>query len=182
MCLGGMCLDGREAYRQSWPTELSSQTPIPWHEMDAVSSLVAFVKADLPKLLRFAAVSVVTVPLGMFLFWLFRKTMHPVAANLLSVIVATIPNYILNRYWVWNRRGSNSVSREIAPFWLMALLGAFVSTTAIWIANFFTDEDLVFLALIFCSFGVVWVLKFFVLEKYLFGSADASRDHVEARA
>ena len=123
-------------------------------------------RADLPKLLRFAAVSIFTVPLGIFLLWLFLKSMHPVVANIIAVTLSTIPNYLLNRYWVWNKRGANSLSREIAPFWALALLGAFTSTFFIWIANFFTDADVVFLALNFSAFGLVWLLKFFVLEKY----------------
>ena len=86
---------------------------------------------------RFAAVSVVTVPLGLFLLWLFLDVnkMHPVVANLLAVTLATIPNYLLNRYWVWGKRSAHSLRREIAPFWIMAVLGALLSSALIWIAR-----------------------------------------------
>lgn len=139
--------------------------------VSALEPLIDFVKKDLAKLFRFAAVSVVTVPLGMLLFWLFLEVadMQPVVANVVAVSLATIPNYVLNRYWVWNKRGKNSVAREIAPFWIMALLGAVLSSVAIWVVSKYTDRSVVFLAVNFCAFGFVWVLKFFVLEKYLFG-------------
>jgi len=146
--------------------------------------MMTFIRADLPKLLRFAAVSVFTVPLGLFLTWLFLDVLEwqPVVANIVAVGLATIPNYVLNRYWVWNKRSKNSVAREIAPFWLLALLGAFVSTVLVWIATFFTDATFAFLALQFCAFGAVWVLKFFVLEKYLFGADASNETPVEAAA
>lgn len=132
---------------------------------------MAFVKNDLGKLLRYAAVSVITVPLGLMLLWLFLEVAEwqPLVANITAVVIATVPNYLLNRYWVWNKRGKNSVTRELAPYWIMALLGALLSTLLIWIADQFTDATLVFLAANFVAFGIVWVLKFFVLEKYLFG-------------
>ena len=90
--------------------------------MSSLSSLIVFVKSDLAKLIRFAAVSVLTVPLGLALLWILLEVanMRPVVANILAVSVLAIPNYILNRRWVWNKRGANSVRREIAPFWAMS--------------------------------------------------------------
>jgi len=137
-----------------------------------LDSLVAFVKNDLAKIIRFAAVSAITVPLGLLLLWIFLEVVgwRPLVANIVAVVIATIPNYLLNRYWVWNKRGKNSVTRELAPYWVMAILGALLSSLLIWIADQFTDAWPVFLAANFIAFGLVWVLKFFVLEKYLFGS------------
>lgn len=138
--------------------------------MRSLSDLRAFVRDDLAKVLRFVAVSVITVPAGVFLLWVFLQTdMRPFVANVVAVAIATVPNYLLNRYWVWRKRGRNSISREIAPFWAMAFLGLCLSTGAVWIAERSTDSDPVFLVLNVVSFGVVWVVKFFVLERFLFG-------------
>lgn len=158
------------------PRAVTSTGPVPsptvkidWSNLG--SSLVAFVRHDLRKVLRYAAVSAITVPLGMLLFWLFLQTdLAPVLANVVAVTIATIPNYLLNRYWVWSKRGPNSVSREIAPFWAMALLGLALSTLYVWVVGQFTDNSIAFLAANFTAFGMVWVLKFFVLEQFLFGS------------
>lgn len=145
--------------------------------MRFVSGLIAFVRNDLAKLLRFAAVSAVTVPLGLALLWLLLRTnMREIWANALAVSISTIPNYLLNRWWVWNKDGAHSVRREIAPFWGLALLGLALSTLLVWIASWFTDIDLVFLAVNFASFGLLWLFKFFVIEKYLFGRADEPAD------
>lgn len=140
--------------------------------MSKLMSLVDFVKSDLAKLVRYAAVAFIMVPIGLALFWVFLEVieLRPILANVAATAIATVPNYILNRYWVWNKRGANSVKREIAPFWAMAFLGVLVSTVAVAIAEQFTDISFVFLAVNFCAFGLVWVLKFFVLEKYLFGN------------
>lgn len=144
-----------------------------------LSNIVALVRNDLPKLLRFAAVSLFTVPLGMLLFWLFLRTgMDELLANLIAVAISTVPNYLLNRYWVWNKKGPNSVAREILPFWAMAFLGLVVSTLFVWIARRFTELDVVFLAANFCAFGIVWVLKFFVLERFLFGDRSVAAEPV----
>ena len=150
------------------PGRAVTSTPV-----SSLSSLIDFVKSDLAKLLRFAAVSVITVPLGMALFWIFLEIadLQPVVANIVAVSISTIPNYILNRRWVWNKRGANSMRREIAPFWAMSFLGFLLSTILVAIADQFTDATFVFLAANFAAFGIVWVFKFFVLEKYLFGPA-----------
>lgn len=138
--------------------------------MPSVSSLIDFVRTDLTKLIRYAAVSLVTVPIGLLLFFLLLQTdLNPVVANLVATGVSSIPNYVLNRYWVWNKRGANSIRREIAPFWLMVALGVVLSTIFVAIASSFTEIELVLLAAQFVAFGLVWLLKFFVLETYLFG-------------
>lgn len=138
--------------------------------MRSLSDLAAIVRNDLAKLMRFAAVSLVTVPAGVVLLWLLLQTeLRPFVANLLSVAIATVPNYWLNRTWVWRKRGRNSIRREIMPFWAMAFFGLCLSTVAVWIAERFTDADLVFVGVNVASFGVVWLAKFIVIERYLFG-------------
>lgn len=141
--------------------------------MPSVSTLIDFVRSDLPKLMRYAAVSAISVPIGLALLWIFLEVvgLQPVIANLAAVTLSTIPNYVLNRMWVWNKRGAHSVRGEIAPFWAMAFLGALLSSVLVAIADVFTDVAIVFLIANFCAFGMVWVFKFFLIEKYLFGGA-----------
>lgn len=121
--------------------------------------------------MRFAAVSVVTVPVGLLLLWVMLEVvdLQPVVANIVAVTLATVPNYLLNRQWVWKKRGSHSMRGEVAPFWAMAFLGAILSSVFVALADLFTDASLIFLAANFSAFGIVWVFKFIVIEKYLFG-------------
>lgn len=135
-----------------------------------LAEVINVARTNGPKLLKFAAVSAVSVPLGMFLLWLFLNMgIEPVTANISAVVISTIPNYLLNRYWVWNKSGKSSVTKEIAPYWAMAFLGLGISTLAVWLMSNFRDDDLAYLAANFISFGVVWIFKFFVLERFLFG-------------
>jgi len=50
-------------------------------------------------------------------------------------------------------------------------LGVVISTLFVWTASQVTDNKFVFLIANFAGFAVVWLLKFFVLEKYLFGDS-----------
>lgn len=150
--------------------------------MSSLSSLVDVVRSDIAKLLRYAAVSAVSVPLGLAMLWFFLDVveLQPVVANIVAVGLATIPNYLLNRLWVWNKRGSHSMRREIAPFWAMAFLGALVSSIFVALADQFTDSTLVFLFANLAAFGLVWIFKFVVIERFLFG--DSAESAVEVAA
>ena len=44
-------------------------------------------------------------------------------SNIIAVTVGSIPNYLINRAWTFNKRGAHSFTREVLPFWGMALLG-----------------------------------------------------------
>ena len=55
----------------------------------------------------------------------------------------------------------------------MAFLGLVVSTVFVWFVGLFTDASFAFLAANFVAFGIVWVMKFFVIEHFLFGTRRA---------
>ena len=44
-------------------------------------------------------------------------------SNVLAVTISTIPNYLLNRLWVWKRVRNHSFRNEILPYWVIAFLG-----------------------------------------------------------
>lgn len=161
---------------------MKSAAGIPSTLVSSLSSLIDFVRSDLGKLIRYGAVAAISVPAGTLLLWIFLEVfeIQPVVANIMSVSIMAIPNYLMNRYWVWEKKGANSISREVAPFWILALLGALLSTFLVWLADRFTDSSVVFLGANIAGFGTVWVLKFFVLEKYLFGEASHRPAEVSA--
>jgi len=149
--------------------------------VSSIAALVDFVKNNFVKLFRFAAVSMVMVPTGLALMAVFLwMDLHRVWASLLSSSITAVPSYLLNRSWVWSKSGANSIKREIAPFWAMTLLGVAISALFVWIAGQMTDNSLAFLFAQFAGFGVVWLLKFFVLEKYLFGESTHDNEVVTA--
>ena len=108
--------------------------------------------------------------------------MGAVAANVIAVTLGALPNYLVNRAWTFQKRGSHSFTREVLPFWAMAFLGLVISTFAVaWAADRWPDNTLVVMIANVASFGVLWVARFFLLERVLFKPlADIIEDHEDA--
>ena len=129
-----------------------------------------------PKLVRFAAVSVFNVMLGqaMLLGAQVLLGWPAVTANVVSVCVGAVPAYLLSRYWVWEKRGRNRVLGEIVPFWSLALIGFVVSTAAVWyVDSRWAAPPLMVNLANLTAFGLVWLAKFFVLDRFLFRTEEA---------
>ena len=123
------------------------------------------------KLLRYCGVSVVNVITGngSLLICLEVLELHRVLSVIVALMVSTIPAYVLSRHWVWQQRGANSMRSEVAPFWILALIGLVFSGFCVWIAGYFTDRSLVLMAVNLGAFGVVWVAKYLVLDRLMWG-------------
>jgi putative flippase GtrA len=108
--------------------------------------------------------------------------MGPVPANIIAVTVGAVPNYLVNRAWTFGKRGAHSFTREVLPFWGMALLGLIISTFAVaWAADRWEDNTLVVILANLASFGVLWVARFFILERVLFKPlAELIEEHEDA--
>jgi putative flippase GtrA len=123
------------------------------------------------KLIRFGAVSAFNVVFGQSLLYGAQTVLEwtAVGSNVFSVTVSAIPAYLLSRYWVWQKRGKNHLMKEVLPFWSLAVLGFVLSTASVWFVEQQWDPQPLFINLTnLAAFGVVWVSKFFILDKYLF--------------
>ncbi|MBA2281419.1 MAG: GtrA family protein [Acidimicrobiia bacterium] len=122
------------------------------------------------KLLRYAATSVVGVVVGQSFLYLFDSVLgwEEWLANVGAVAVSSVPAYLISRYWVWQVRDKNSLKRELVPFWGMALLGLALSTILVSIVSRRTEAALAIGLANLAGFGVLWVAKFFVLDRVLF--------------
>jgi putative flippase GtrA len=131
------------------------------------------------RLLKYVAASVIGVITGtsLLLFFLEVVGLDPVPANIVSVTISSVPAYLINRYWVWEKKDSHSLKREIVPFWTMAFLGLLLSTLMVDYAQDHTDNSLAILLANLGGFGILWVAKFFVLDKFLF--AATPEEHLE---
>ncbi|MDE0195334.1 MAG: GtrA family protein, partial [bacterium] len=123
------------------------------------------------RLLRYSAASCLLAPLTLLLLYL----LHSVAgweawhANLLSVSVGAVPAYLIDRYWVWSRSGRNRLWGEIVPFWVITVVGAVASTLGVDAASRWDNSGLLVLVN-FGTYAVLWLVKFFVLDRYLWPS------------
>lgn len=128
------------------------------------------------RLARFGAVSAFNVVFGQVILYGAQVLAQApaVTANVVSVCVGTVPAYFLSRYWVWEKRGKSHMMREVAPFWALALIGFALSTAAVWyVDTHFRPSPLAVNLTNLTAFGLVWLAKFFVLDRILFKTEEA---------
>lgn len=123
------------------------------------------------KLLRFTGVSVVSLVVTQGTLFLCSAVFDwpGVPSNITAVCVAALPAYLLNRAWVWGKTSTHSVRGEIVPFWTYSLLGLAFSTILVGFADQIWGTTLSVMAANLVGFGILWVGKFVLLEKVLFG-------------
>lgn len=121
----------------------------------------------LAKLLKYSAASVAgTITDGIVFALLYPSIGTP--ANVVSVALGAIPNYLINRYWTWAKKGRNQLMAEVVPFWAMAFLGLVISTVVVGYIHDHDGGTLIAFAGKFGSFGVLWVARFVILDRVLF--------------
>lgn len=142
-----------------------------------ITAIVTRIRAEHgSKLIRFGAVSAFNVVLGQILLYGAQVVLDwpPVASNIFSVSIGAIPAYVLSRYWVWEKRGKNHILREVVPFWTLALIGFALSTAAVWYVDTqWSPAPLVINMTNLTAFGIVWLSKFFILDRVLFKTEEA---------
>jgi putative flippase GtrA len=124
-------------------------------------------------------VSVVAVAVNQLVLMICFGLLHwpATTSNVWAVCISAIPSYYLNRAWAWGKRGGHHLLKEVVPFWAMALLGLVLST---WAAGFaersaprFTDSHfgttIIVMAAALGAFGVLWIAKFVILNRLMFG-------------
>jgi len=97
---------------------------------------------------------------------------EPVWANVTSVMIGTIPSYLLNRAWVWGKRGTHHFWREVAPFWFIAVLGLGFSTLLVHLASQWSRATPVLMAANLTAFGILWVAKYLFLDAVMWKVED----------
>lgn len=167
---------------------MSSQAPTSDADPSAMAGALGKVKTHG---LKYSAVSVVNVVVGQGLLFLFTgRGIGPTISNVLAVSISAVPAYFMNRAWVWGRKGRSSFKREILPFWGFAFLGLVLSALAVTIASAAVGYDPKQLDTIeswkrlipnianISAFGILWVVKFFVLDAVIFGKGHHGADEV----
>lgn len=127
---------------------------------------------QLSRLMRFAGVSLVGTIATHALLWLLvgRWNWHGAPANLVAVSLVSVPGYLANRHWVWERqRGQHSLRGEVAPYWAMSFSGLFLSTLFAWLAYRATPHAWAVSVANLSGFGVLWLAKFHLFDRFIFG-------------
>lgn len=128
-------------------------------------------------MIRYGATSAICIVITqvLLLIFLHGAGMSAVPANLAATVLTAVPAFILNKYWVWGRRGRAHLRREVLPFWAFTVAGWILSTGSVAIVEdrVGTPETAaqtiaVMLANI-AGFGILWILKYLFLDKVMFG-------------
>jgi putative flippase GtrA len=114
----------------------------------------------------------------------------PTLASLVAFVGGAIPNYVLTRRWVWGQRGKPRVGGEVVPYLLVIALGglAAVGLTTL-TSHLLTPLDLphplwvVLLDVAYvASYAIVFVIKFTLLDRVVFGRAAARTPATTSRS
>lgn len=126
------------------------------------------------KALKYASVSVVAIAVTQLLLVICYQVVDMSAgwSNFVAVSGASVPAYLLNRQWVWQKSGRHSLRREVLPFWAISLLGLVISTAAVSGVSRWWDNQLAVSGTNIASFGVLWVAKFLFLDAIMFKGAE----------
>jgi len=134
------------------------------------------------KFWKYSMTSVVGVIMGQSLIFLFASMLDWSWgwANVTAVAISTLPTYYLSRAWVWQKRGKSSMAAEVIPFWVMTFLGLLLSTIfVVFLEQRYPDSKILANVGNVAGFGVLWVAKFFVLDRVLF---KVTHEHPEGPA
>jgi putative flippase GtrA len=135
------------------------------------------------KKLRYASVSVIFVPVGQALLQLLARLCGSfTVASLLSAAILTPPNFFANKLYVWKVTSKDNQRTQMAIFWVAAMLGVTFATSLTYVVDQLTvhQTDLVrgmaVIAAQLTGFGVVWVARFLLLDRWLFRITHAGRE------
>lgn len=142
-------------------------------------AIAAFVRSDAGrKWIRYSMVSVVGMTVSQLCIIILTHTvsLSDVLVNFIAVAVSSIPAYLLNRAWVWGKHGKNHFLKEVLPFWAFSIAGLGFSTLLVVLigpdlqpGETATVLDTLRLMIAnVAGFGILWIAKFFVLDKLLF--------------
>lgn len=98
-------------------------------------------------------------------------------ANLVAFAAGALPAYTLNRRWTWERTGRSRLLAEVAPYWALSATSLAISTWAVGAAEHVARQvsesravhALAVLAAAGATTAVLWMIKFVVFDRLLFG-------------
>lgn len=133
--------------------------------------------AEVRKMLRYAGVSAIFVPLGQVFLQLviWIGNLKPTVANLVVASLLTPFNFAANKYWVWRNQDRERIRTQAVVFWVMALAGVLVSTLFIGIADSLIGDhpskilkSFAWFIAALLGYGIVWATRYVVLDRIVF--------------
>jgi putative flippase GtrA len=106
-------------------------------------------------------------------YWLAAA---PLAASLLAFVAGAVPNYLMNRYWAWQRHGRPDRTREILPYTVIVVVTAVTAILVTTAADRWVRDHVAVHALqvtlvgaaFLATYGAMFVLKFVLFDRFIF--------------
>jgi putative flippase GtrA len=124
---------------------------------------------------RYTAGSIVAFAVSevALIFFFGTGLLGAAASSVLAFMAGAIPNYFLNRSWVWKRRGRIEIRNELMPYALVSvatlIIAALATTVAAAIAPAGHGVQTLFVAVAyFATYGTLFVAKFAVYHRFIF--------------
>jgi putative flippase GtrA len=128
------------------------------------------------RIFRYSIVSVVSTVLSFTLLGIVFGVLRlwtEVPSTIFVSAMMVLPNYYLNRRWVWGKTGRSHWRREVLPFWALSIWGTLLSIATaalarhISIANHLSHADAtaLLLTVTITAFGCVWGVKFLIFNR-----------------
>ena len=100
----------------------------------------------------------------------------PLAASLLAFVAGAVPNYLMNRYWAWQRRGRPDHTREVLPYAVIIVVTALTAILVTAAADRWVRDHVAAHALqvtlvgaaFLATYGTMFVLKFVLFDRFIF--------------
>jgi putative flippase GtrA len=136
------------------------------------------------KKLRYAAVSVLFVPIGQILIQILGLWLHSyTTASLVQAAIITVPNFFANKHYVWRVTSRENLRSQMLVFWVAVMLGVTLATLFTHLVeNAMADRtSLVRGAAVLVAqllgLGIVWVARFLILDRWLFKLTGDTPEH-----
>jgi putative flippase GtrA len=136
--------------------------------------MVALRRAQIARLIRYTATSVVAFSVSEIILLVLYGTgaMSAGTAALTANIVATVPSYLMSRYWIWRDAPRTRVGRQVVLYWSTSAVCILLTSLATGVIGRLADGHQYHLAIVGVGFLVVnvvfWLGKFALYHWVIF--------------
>ena len=142
----------------------------------SLSGLQTYTRAEeTRKKLRYAGVSTVFLPAGQVLIQIFGLLLDDyTAASLVTAAIIAVPNFFANKHFVWRVTSRENLRSQMLVFWVAMMLGVSLATLFTHLAEHAASNQTrlvcgpAVLVAQMLGYGIVWVGRFLLLDRWLF--------------
>ncbi|MFN3216051.1 MAG: GtrA family protein [Acidimicrobiales bacterium] len=119
---------------------------------------------------RFLFITAITASLGQLTIFVLhvRRDVGALQANVTAALAVALVGYVLSMRYVWPSDPARRYRVEMPVFVLMSLVALVASSLGVALATTVTSHPLAANAASAGSYGVVWVARFLLLDRYVF--------------